>query len=286
MEKAIILILAFLLAACSSLSSEESKTVPFSVNTENSNSQIIAPGPTDTDAPRSIKINVNIGKRSDLKVKTGDKLKVGDVLTDRSSERAALEEQRKQLNFSLEQIAASGRAARKPFDKLPNVSFDEADAQIRRAETLVSKLNERAKRQRLKLAQMEKMNLPESVMAHERALLAELEAEIKAAQSETDLTKAQLKTAREKRRFDEFQNNVRVEKDTADYQKNLQIAAINSANINSQIVVIDSQLQRLGIVRVPFSGIVERINWEGQKENEISVVIYFTVGDSGASAND
>lgn len=286
MEKAIILIFSlFLFASCSRFSGDATPAAPFIVSTENSNSQNLTSGPTD-DLPNSIKINVFIGKRSDLKVKTGDKLKAGDILTDRRDERGALEEQRKQLRLSLERIAASVQAARKPLDKLPNVSFEAEQAAIRRAETLVSNLNERANRQKAKLTQMEKMNLPESVTAHERALLASIEAEIKAAQSESDLTKAQLKTAQEKRAFDEFQNNVRVEKDNAEYQKNLQIAAINSAQINSQITVIDSQLQKLGTARVPFSGIVERISWEGQKENEISVVIYFTVDDSGAGANN
>lgn len=286
MEKAIILIFAlFLFASCSRFSSDAPPAAPFVVSTEKSDSQNSTFGPTD-DLPNSIKINVFIGKRSDLKVKTGDKLKAGDVLTDRRDERAALEEQRKQLNLSLQQIAETLKATRKPFDELPKTSFDEQQAQIRRTETLRSNLKERAMRQQLKLAQMEKMNLPASVTAHERALLAELEAEIKAAQSEQDLTKAQLKTALEKRRFDEFQNNVRIEKDNADYQKNLQIAAINSAQINSQIVAIDLQLQKLGIVRIPFSGTIERINWEGQKDNEISVFIYFTVSDGRAGANN
>lgn len=286
MEKAIILIFSlFLFASCSRFSGDSQPVAPFVVSTGNSNSQNLTSGPTD-DLPNSIKINVFIGKRFDLKVKTGDKLKAGDVLTDRRDERAALVEQRKQLNLSLRQIAETLKATRKPFNELPNVSFNEQHSAIRRAETIVSNGRERANRQQTKLATMEKMNLTESVTAHEQALLSQIEADLRAAQSESDLAKAQLKTAREKRRFDEFQNNVRVEKDTADYQKNLQIAAINSANINSQIVALDAQLQKLGTVRVPFSGTVTRINWEGQKDNEISVFIYFTVGDSNKGANN
>lgn len=284
MEKISILILiCCLFCACSR--GDQSKAAPFQVSSGNVEPQKNISGPTD-DLPSSIKINVFVGKRLDLKVKTGQKLNAGDVLTDRAEERAALLEQRKQLNLSLEQIAANLKLIRQFNDDLPKVSYLEANAAIRRAETTALNLSEKKKRQSSKLDFLKSSNAPEIVILHETAILDGIRDDERAALAETELARAQLKSAQEKRAFDEFQNVVRITNDKNGYRKETEAAAINTAQIKSQIVVIDSQLQKLGVVRVPFSGVVERISWEGQKDNEISVVIYFTVGDSAQSANN
>ncbi len=54
--------------------------------------------------PRNIKISLTLSSRQDLKVKQGDKVVEGQVLSDRTSERSRLLARKKQLELSLEKL--------------------------------------------------------------------------------------------------------------------------------------------------------------------------------------
>ncbi len=54
--------------------------------------------------PRNIKISLTLSSRQDLKVKQGDKVIEGQVLSDRTTERTRLLARKKQLELSLEKL--------------------------------------------------------------------------------------------------------------------------------------------------------------------------------------
>ena len=95
--------------------------------------------PTGENFPESIKVRVQISRREDLRVKVGDKLKTGDVIADRDKERNALEAQKRQAELSLERLKnlmlLEAEELNKPI--MPDASFAEFEANIRRASVLV-----------------------------------------------------------------------------------------------------------------------------------------------------
>jgi len=91
--------------------------------------------PTGENLPESIKVRVQISRREDLRVKVGDLLKTGDVIADRTTERNALEAQKRQAELSLKRLKnlmlLKTENLQKPI--MPDASFAEFEANIRRA---------------------------------------------------------------------------------------------------------------------------------------------------------
>ncbi len=56
------------------------------------------------ETPRRLTISVSVAEPSDVKVKEGDRLQVGDLIVDRGRERRRLENQKAQLALTLERL--------------------------------------------------------------------------------------------------------------------------------------------------------------------------------------
>lgn len=86
--------------------------------------------------PRNIKIELTLSSPQDLKVKPGEQIAAGQILSDRSTERHRLEAKKKQLQLSLEKLnlPLSPIPQPKPLPEiaqLPPVSYAEAEAAIK-----------------------------------------------------------------------------------------------------------------------------------------------------------
>ena len=86
--------------------------------------------------PRNIKIELTLSNPQDLKVKPGDKISAGQVLSDRRSERNRLQAKKKQLQLSLEKLNLPLTPIPQPkpipdLAELPPVSYASEEAAIK-----------------------------------------------------------------------------------------------------------------------------------------------------------
>jgi hypothetical protein len=236
------------------------------------------------DSPRSIKISVTISRREDLRVSVGDKLSAGDVIADRTRERNALLAQKSQAEKSLERLYALQKLKNDNLQKpiLPDASFAEHEAAIRRAQILVDAAKRNIGLQEIRLKQIENLPFPadlSKVREHEKAKLELLKNELLQTESSLALEKGKLITAKANRAYAE-------QKDALEIQKSITLRNEQRINletqitqIETQVINLDSQILLLSAVRAPFAGVVKKISWEGQTNAEINVVISVDVDD-------
>jgi hypothetical protein len=187
-----------------------------------------------TNQPRRLRFSLTLASPEDLKVRQGDSVQAGQILSDRDRERSRLVAQKQQLTLKLQQIEAQPITAPPPpvsvpkVKNLPPVSFSAEETaitttareveQARRALQLhqsvlkgdpleasstVSKAEvEVQNRQRLLDNQRRKIDalallkdLPAEVAAHEQEVVKQREAELQQAQSDHRQAQAKLQAA-------------------------------------------------------------------------------------------
>ena len=197
-----------------------------------------APRPQKLE-PRTIKIHLTLTSPQDLKVKPGDEVTPGQVLSDRITERQRLLSQKKQLQLSLNKLDVPIPELIPPepipaLGKLPPVSYQQEEANIAlkqqelaEAEKAIANQNEKIKQLRELLTQPEEnpvtsFSSPEQltpekeepempvavIIEHEQAVLSQLKAARDKAKLQLDIAKSQLLTAKERRAHAEYQRYV------------------------------------------------------------------------------
>jgi biotin carboxyl carrier protein len=238
--------------------------------------------------PSEIKVRVTISSRADLHVKAGDKLKSGDVIADRTRERNALENQKRQVENSLRRLqillASRGEELQKPV--LPEASFAEQQAAISRAAVLLEAAKRNIRTQENRIEEIKRLPFPadlSKITQHETARLKLLQGELLEAESNLALEKAKLETARANRTYTEQKDAIEIQKQKIAQNEQRLSLETQIAGLEAQITNLDSQIAALSAVRAPFAGTIKKINWEGQNNAEINVVIVVDVDDSDSS---
>ncbi len=245
--------------------------------------------PTGENLPESIKVRVQISRREDLRVKVGDKLKVGDVIADRNKERDALLMQKKQAELSLERLKnlmlLKTENLQKPI--MPDASFAEFEANIRRASLSVEMAKRNIKFQESRISEIEKLPFPgdvSKITQHETSRLALLKGELLEAESNLALERAKLGTAKANRNYTEQKDALEIEKAKITIGEQRITIETNITQIEVQITNLNARIITLSAVRAPFAGTVKKISWEGQTNDEITVVISVDVDDADSRA--
>jgi len=243
--------------------------------------------PTGENLPESIKVRVQISRREDLRVKVGDKLKVGDVIADRNKERDALLMQKKQAELSLERLKNLMMLKTENLQKpiMPDASFAEFEANIRRAALSVEAAKRNIKLQENRIEEIKKLPFParlSKITQHETARLALLKGELLEAESNLALERAKLGTAKANRNYTEQKDALEIEKAKITIGEQRITIETNITQIEVQITNLNARIITLSAVRAPFAGTVKKISWEGQTNDEITVVISVDVDDSRA----
>ena len=156
--KRISLGLVFLLLSCQSNyvanNTENSKervdrnTIPLEIDNDRAKSSL----------PRTIKISMKLYDTKDLKVKTGDKVKAGQVIGDRSLERDKLLYQKSQLQTSLSRLSVDNLYIPiLPIAQLPPANYEVEEANVILAEHNLNSVKRTAKLQQQKISQLESM---------------------------------------------------------------------------------------------------------------------------------
>ena len=119
--------------------------------------------------------------------------------------------------------------------------------------------------------------------------------ELLARQAETrdslELARAQFATTKANRAYVEQKDKLEIEKQKFSMREAMQNLEIQQAqlqanlqSIEKQMIDLEQQLARAEAVRASFAGTVEKIIWESQTNDEISIVIFIDVaGDTSES---
>lgn len=195
--------------------------------------------------PRTIKIELTLSNPQDLKVKPGDKVTAGEVLSDRKSERNRLQAKKQQLQLSLEKLdlPLTPIAQPKPIPEirpLPPVSYAEAEAAIKLKQQKLTEAERAIALQQKKIDSLTQLQASPShrlsgggniklILEHERANLANLEAARESAQIQLEVAQSKLTTAKEQRAYIEYQRQLeQTRRAIAIEQRNQAIASQKS----------------------------------------------------------
>jgi len=284
-----IVIAACGVTACNRASSQTSTTPPVPMLASTVEDETPAPSHEQPNSPRSIKVRVTINSPADLRVKAGQQIAEGDVMADRAAQRAGLLAQRQQAQLTLDRLLhLAERSDTGDRPTLPTANFAEHEANIRRAELAHAAVVRAAEIQEKRINEIGKLPFPvdlEAVKQHETAKLAQLAQQEREAQANLELARAQLETARASRAYTESKDKLEIQRQHIAQSEQRQQRETLIAQTRAQLTTLDQQISALAAVRAPFGGTVKKIQWEGQSNAEISVVITVDVGgDAGERA--
>ncbi len=198
--------------------------------------------------PRELKLKLTLDDPADLKVKPGDSVSKGQVISDRTSARKQLEQQRQAIHLKLEHLNPASTAS---------VSHAVEQARVRQAQM-------RVKQAREVIAQFKShspwtnyawASLP---LSKESAQVSQLEAKVLEAEAELGLAVAQLQAVREKQPLG-------------------QDTSLQQVLLMSQLRDMEEKLAKVGVVRSPYDGTVKSIKWLGQQQQALEVELKLAV---------
>jgi hypothetical protein len=241
MMRRVFILVVFLLVGCRSIKSSSTPS-PSPAST-------IEPVPMRTPrnnlVPRELKLKLTLDAPTDLKMKQGDRVRKGQVISDRSSARKQLEQQRQAIRLKLAHLT--------PTSIVP-VNHAVEQAKVRQAQLRVQQAREA-------IAQF-KANSPWTDYAwaslplyKESVQVSQLETRAQDAEAELDLTVAQLRVSREKKLVG----------------IGGQANSLQEVLLMSQLKEIEAKLDAVGVVRSPYDGTVKKIKWLGQINQELMV---------------
>jgi hypothetical protein len=197
--------------------------------------------------PRNIKIELTLSNPQDLKVKPGEYITAGQVLSDRTQSRNRLQAKKKQLQLSLAKLNLPLTPI--PFPKpipeisqLPPVSYAQEEAAIKLHKQKLKEAEQAIANQKEKIKQLNSLFSTQAgeqeskdnymasselrgtegdlkqgstpniklILSHEQANLKNLETAKKEAQIQLELAQSQLTTAKENRAYAEYQRQLEL----------------------------------------------------------------------------
>jgi uncharacterized membrane protein len=89
--------------------------------------------------PRELKLKLTLDDPANLKVKQGDRIQKGQVLSDRTSTRKPLEQQRQAIRLKLEHLNASGGTGLRPVSNAVELArVRQAQVRVRQAKEAIA----------------------------------------------------------------------------------------------------------------------------------------------------
>lgn len=267
----------------------------------------ISPSPT----PRLLRIKLTLHAPHELRIKQGDTVKAGDLLSDQRQARQRLLVQKRTLASVAHHLQIQRQLTAQSLQQLnslgldlPPTTFATEQAAITKAEAEAVAVNHAVEIQQQKVAVVggwesevgsqksergiQNLFLTDHrppttdhhslITAHEAAKLTQAQDKQWLAHSEIELHKAKLTTAQETRAWEEQKHRVEITRQRLSVRQQQQQAAIERARLTANIAELDLQLAHLIEVRAPFTGTIKRIEWEDMNNETITVVVYLLVG--------
>ena len=230
---------------------------------EQTQTQTEAPNTVEEPQPKRHKITVNLISPNDLKIKEGQRIKQGDVISDRTEARQQLEARKKQLEIAIAQLSLP----MSQIASLPEPNFEQEEIALKKAKVeleLATKALKENPGLPFKQQWLNEDLRPEEI----RRISALKEKQIKAAIS-VEAAIARLSEAKTRYQQQQYQHSIEL----AAQQTNLQKQQYDMASLMSQLQEVETKLGELVAVRSPYSGRVRRVKILGQNERMITAVI-------------
>lgn len=288
LHRDLILLLAIALTGCSpaasqSLSPRTSAPLP-------------TVSPTDTSGSRrTLELRLTLTSVEDLKVRQGDKVKEGQVISDRVRDRARLQAQKRGLEIQIDRlkqpVAAPPPSRQIPdLAALPPATFLDETAEVEAAKLKVQIAQEKVTAQERKIDLLDSLpdsQVPEAVPAHEAEVLRQLQGEVDQAIAAQQLTEGRLNQAQQDRQYQEYQHSVEQNKraiaiQQAELQRQQQLQnqqeqeqnrAYQLAQVEAQLQTVEGQISQLSAVRCPFPGTIRKVKYENQTDQNLIAVL-------------
>ena len=210
------------------------------------------------------KITLVLNDLSDLKVEEGQRVNVGDIISDRTSERTKLEAKKQRLTTAI------GRA-KLPLNKLkpvPEPKFQTELVTLKQAQfnldQIVSQINNFDQKFHHKDPWHVQVFESEKVQQ-----LAELKRQELAASINVEKAIASLDEAKLNYQKQQYEHSLKV----SDYQTLMQKQQEQIISLQSQIDKVDEELEQLTSVYSPYRGKVRRVKILGQNEQSITAEV-------------
>ncbi|WP_223280274.1 hypothetical protein [Nostoc sp. PA-18-2419] len=233
---------------------------------------------------RPLRMTLSVESPSFLKVKVGQEIRQGDIITDNSLERTRLEKQKKSVTLQIDNL--KNKAIPKPFEpkqpvglkQLPRAIFSEESAAIAQSQMKLSQAEAvlEARTQLLKtdnperraesenaeagfqiasqkvaeqeqlIQSMKDMKLSTEILQHEEAKLKQLRSELDQANSALEQSKAKLNASaiNQQQELQQLQMNVRLAQSELELANSRLVAAQNRRNLLEYDASLNEARQR------------------------------------------
>jgi hypothetical protein len=210
--------------------------------------------------PRELKLKLTLDDPADLKVKQGDRIQKGQILSDRTSARKQLEQKRQVIRLKLEHPNASGGISSRPMNyAVEQARVRQAQVRVQQAREAIALFKANSPWTDYALA-----NLP---LYKESTQVSQLAVKVQDAEAELGLAVAQLQAARENK----------LPKPVGHDNSGQQALLV------SQLRDVEARLDGVGVVRSPYSGMIKKIKWVGQVNQELIVEVTLTAQEPNHS---
>lgn len=251
--------------------------------------------------PKLLRINLTLSDPKDLKVKQGDFLQEGAIISDRDDERKRLQAQRTDYLATIKRLSLEPAKPIEPLSvrkapELPPQSFAEYESEVDFQRIKVEQAKNKVTLQQRKIdlmATLDAKDLPTGADAHEQEKFLQIKSDLAKEEAMLQLQLGKFETAKANRSLKEYdsqeaavrlalqQNQTQMEyqKALAEYNRSEQERQFRIAEIRSKIADVENKLQELSTVRAQFASEVKRIRYVKQVNNAIDVELFLYVAD-------
>jgi hypothetical protein len=263
--------------------------------------------PTVLQKNRPLRINLSVDDPNFLKVRVGDEIKVGDIISDNSKERQRLERQKKSIKLQINNLKSKVLVAPTPppptplIKSLPPSTFDEEQANISQAELKLkqakailasrSKLlttdnperraefekagaslaiaSQKIQEQEQMIAAMNDMKMQPEILQHEQSKLKKLQAEFDQARSEVEQAQAKLSAAavNQNQELQQLKSNLILAESELQIAKSRLEAAINRRQIQEYQASVEETRRSQSITQSNQDYEKSRLQYEESSRN-------------------
>ena len=215
-------------------------------------------------------ITLVLSQLSDLKVEEGQRINVGDIISDRTAERT-------KLQAKLQRLSASLSRAKLPLRELkpvPVPKFQTELIALKQAQFNLDAIVQQINNFDQKFHHKDPWHV--QVFESEKVQqLAELKRQELAASINVEKAIAALDEAKLNYQKQQYEHSLKV----SDYQTLMQRQQAQITSIQSQLDKVDEELEQLTSVYSPYRGKVRRVKILGQNERSINVEVTLDIRD-------
>jgi len=218
-------------------------------------------------------------------VKQGDTVIPGQVLADRVRDRTRLEFQQGELTQRIARLKAQMALPVPEVNGLPTASVLGEVADVERLK-LKAQTMQRAKEQqqrKLDLIQsLPKSEVPEATVPHEQAVLEQKQREVDQALADVELSRGKLAKAQSDRQFQEYQHSLEMSKRAITLRQQEIQQQGELAQVEGQLSQVETQLSTLSAIRSPYAGKIQRLKFQGQADQSLTVELVLVITDDSS----